>query len=144
MKIKLQRKMLKIPRRQGYKGYYCPTHRSLVKSTTTRVFPARVSSRSNSLSLVMVRTPPLDSGSWERLVSSPVLLLSSLILSCSLCFLPSLPPSSLPLSFSFAAGDVGEGEGEREDEAPAVSGSSLVPRLCGGGCGVGVFGEGGE
>ena len=34
-----------------------------------------------------------------------------------------------------------EGEGEGEGEGPAVSGSSLVPRLCIGGCGVGVLVE---
>ena len=39
-----------------------------------------------------------------------------------------------------------EEEGEGEAEVPAVSGSSLVPRLCGGACGVSVWGgeEGGE
>ena len=37
-----------------------------------------------------------------------------------------------------------EGEGEGGDEAPAVSGSFWVPRLCGGACGVGMLVEGGE
>ena len=133
-------------------SYYpnCPTHRSLVKSTTTRVFPACVSSCSNSSSLVMLRTPPLGSGSWERLLSSPTLLPSSFTLSSSLCFLPSLTPSPPPVSFSFAGVDVGgrkeedEEEGGGEEEVPAVSGSSLVPRLCGGACGVSVWGGRGE
>ena len=95
----------------------------------------------------MARTPPLGSGTWERLFTSPTLLLSSFTLSSSLCFLPSLTPSPPPVSFSFDGGDVGGGEeeveekgeeeGEEEEEeegeaeVPAVSGSSLVPRLCG-------------
>ena len=38
----------------------------------------------------------------------------------------------------------GEVEEEGEAEAPAESGSSLVPRLCGGECGVSVWGGRGE
>ena len=112
-------------------SYYpnCPTHRSLVKSTTTRVFPACVSSCSNSSSLVMLRTPPLGSGSWECLPSSPTVLLSSLILSCPLCFLPSLTPFSPPVSFSFAGVDVGGGEEEVEEEGGWGGGGACSVRI---------------
>ena len=108
----------------------CLTHWSLVKSTTTRVFPACASSCSNFLSLA---TSPLDSVTQAPgSVLSPHQSFFSLLSFSpvhSVFYLLLLPPT-LPLSFSFAAGDMGEVEKEREDEAPAVSGPFWVPRLC--------------
>ena len=100
------------------------TYQSNVKSTTTRVSPACLSSHSNSSSLVMVRIPPFDSGSWGRLPFSTLPFCSSFALSFpSFCF-------------SFPAGDREEGGGGEEDtiplsgeEVPVASESSLGKRL---------------
>ena len=119
--------MLDLCRQQGMQHIFI-THRSVVKSTTTRASPACLSSRSNSSSLVMTRTSLLNWGTWGCLLSS-VLFFSSFTL------------STLPLCFSFAEEGGGGGGGGDKGETvgtSVVSRSSLSSKLheCGCECAV--------